>query len=65
MDLRGDKPLYFATDLTNFTSAALLESNLVTSYDQIRGDLWGGFDAYLQGRGVPGRLRISRSSNGA
>lgn len=62
-DLAVNNPL--STDTINGAGGVLYESDQVTSYDQIRGNLWGGFDAALAGRGTPGRLRLSYSSSGA
>ncbi len=58
--LADDVPL--ATDNVSYTQGTIFDADAVTSYDQIRGELFHGFDAYQQGRGATGRLRISENN---
>lgn len=51
-----------STDSPDFATAALFDADAVTSYDQIRGDLWSAFQAYYAGRGTTGALRVSDSN---
>jgi hypothetical protein len=48
-----------ATDTVTFAWGMILDADAITSYDQIRGSLFQGLEAYFQGRGTTGQLRTS------
>jgi hypothetical protein len=60
-DVAANNPA--AGDTVDQTSASLYEASAVTSYDQLRAHLYSAFEAYYQGRGTTGSLRVSVSPN--